>query len=212
MRNLIAYSKKRNIFLSSLSAKDGFTLVELMVVTALFSAFFAMLLGVLTNSDQTWRLGQDRLVEQQEARKAMDNIARILKQSNPNWVVNGTPYPVTISAGNTRLDFYHPLFDASGSIETLKKNTYRLNPDNVQQLLKKEGAAGEQVVANDVSYLNFGGGCSGCGSLNCTNIANDCPVVNIEVRTRKKNEFPLVSQVTLRNQNITPAGNLTIEQ
>lgn len=181
-----------------------------MVVTAIFSAFFAMVFGVMTNSDQTWKLGQDKLAEQQEARKAMDNIARLLKQSNPGWVANGTNYPVTISEGNSRIDFYQPVFDASGNIVTLKKIIFRLNL--TQQLLRKEGAAGEQVVANNVTYLNFGGGCSGCSGFNCTAVANDCPVVSIEVRSTKKNEFPLLSQVTLRNQNITLSGNVSIEE
>ncbi len=192
--------------------RAGFTLVELMVVTAIFSAFFAMVFGVLTNSDRTWRAGQDKLGEQQEARKAMNNMARILRQSNPSWLANGLNYPVTISEGNARIDFYHPIFDASGDIITLRKITYRLNPNNPTQLLREDSAAGQQVVANNVSYLSFGGGCSGCGSFSCASVANDCPVINIEVRTKKKNEFPLITQVTLRNQNINPSGNVTIEQ
>ena len=189
----------------------AFTLVELMVVTAIFSAFFAMVFGILTNSDRTWRSGQDKLSEQQEARKAMNNMAGILRQSNPSWAANGLSYALTISEGNARIDFYHPLFDASGNIITLRKITYRLNPDNPKQLLR-EDSAGQQVVANDVSFLNFGGGCLGCSSFNCTSVANDCPVVSIEVRTKKKNDFPLITQVTLRNQNITPSANVTIEQ
>lgn len=192
--------------------QTAFTLVELMVVTAIFSAFFAMVFGVLTNSDRTWRSGQDKLAEQQEARKAMNNIARILRQSNPGWSANGLSYPVTISEGNARIDFYHPLFDASGNIITLRKITYRLNPNNPKQLLREDSVTGQQVVANDVSFLNFGGGCLGCSSFNCTSVADDCPVVSIEVRTKKKNEFPLITQVTLRNQNISPSANVTIEE
>lgn len=190
----------------------GFTLVELMMVMAIFISLFAMVFEVLTNSDRTWKSGQDKLTEQQEARKAMNNIARILRQSNPSWAANGLSFPVTISEGNARIDFYHPLFDASGDIITLRKITYRLNPNDPKQLLREDSALGQQVVANDVSLLNFGGGCLGCSSFNCTSVANDCPVVSIEVRTKKKNEFPLITQVTLRNQNINPSGNVTIEQ
>ena len=190
--------------------KTGFGLVELMVVMAIFSTFFALVFGVLTNSNRTWKLGHDKLTEQQEARRAMNTITRLLKQSNPSWAANGTNYPVTISEGNSRIDFYQPVFDASGNIVTLKKIIFRLNLS--QQLLRKEGTASEQVVASSVSYLNFSGGCPGCGAFNCATVANDCPVVAIEVRTKKKNEFPLLSQVTLRNQNISPSGNVNIEE
>lgn len=188
------------------------TLVEVMVVAAIFTALFALILTVLTNSNLTWRVGQDKLTEQQEARRAMMNMGTLLRESNPNWLINGTAYPAVISEGSRRIDFYQPLFDATGNIVTLQKVTYKLNPINNQQLLLKEGLSSERVVANNVSYLNFGGGCGGCGAFNCTAVAQDCPMVNIEVRTKKINDFILISQITLRNQNITLAGNVTVEQ
>lgn len=192
--------------------KSAITFVEAIVVTAIFTALFAMILTVLTNSDQLWRLGQDKLTEQQEARKAVDSLVKLLRQSNPSWVIDSTSYPVTISEGNSRIDFYQPIFDGSGNITTLKKITFRRNPDNAQQLLKKEGTAIEQVMANNISSLNFGGGCNGCSSFNCSAVASDCPVVNVEVRTKKKNEFSLQSQVTLRNQNIALSDSVVIEE
>lgn len=198
--------------MKTLNAKNGFTLAELMVVVGIFTGIFAMVLTVLTNSDQSFRLGQDKLAEQQEARKAMDNIAGLLRQSNPAWVINGTSYPVTVSEANTRIDFYRPVFDADGNIASLKKITFKLDPSNNERLLKKEGTADELAVAHNISYLNFGGGCAGCGSFNCTAVAEDCPAVNIDVRTRKRNEFALSSQVSLRNQNVTLSSEVDIEE
>ena len=192
--------------------KKGFTLIEIMLVTAIFTSIFAMILTILTNSDQAWRLGQDKLTQQQEARKAVDNVSRLLRQTNPSWVVNGTSYPVTISAGNTRIDFYQPIFDGAGNITTLKKITFKLNPDDAQQLLKKEGTAAEKVIANNISYLNFGGGCAGCAAFNCANVASDCPVVKIAVRAVKKNEFALSSEIALRNQNVSLPDDLEVEE
>lgn len=198
--------------MKTLNAKNGFTLAELIVVVGIFAGIFAMILTVLTNSDQSFRLGQDKLAEQQEARKAMDNIAGLLRQSNPVWVINGTSYPVTVSEANTRIDFYRPVFDANGNIASLKKITFKLDPSNNERLLKKEGTADELAVAHNISYLNFGAGCAGCGSFNCTAVAEDCPAVSIEVRARKKNEFALSSQVSLRNQNVTLSSEVDIEE
>lgn len=195
-----------------LSVKNGFTLVEIMVVVAIFAVLFPAVLGVLTNSQQSWRLSQDKLAEQQEARRAMDSITRILKQSNPVWDVDGVNYPVTISEGKTRIDFYQPIFDGLGNIATLKKITYKLNPDNPQQLLRKEGTQVAQVAADYLSSLSFGGGCAGCLSFNCLTVASDCPMVDISLITSKKTDFTLASQVTLRNQNIALVNNVTMDE
>lgn len=95
--------------------KKAFTLVELLVVVSIFTFLFGAILTVLTSSNRSWRTGQNRLVEQQEARKAMDSIAKLLRQSNPDWVVEKTNpdhtiikahYPVTITSDNKRIDFY----------------------------------------------------------------------------------------------------------
>lgn len=182
------------------------------MVVGIFAGLFAMILTVLTNSDQSFRLGQDKLTEQQEARRAMDTISKLIRQSNPSWTINADSYPVTVSESNTRIDFYQPIFDAYGNVTTLKKITFKLDPNNSEQLLKKEGTADELVIAHNISYLNFGAGCAGCGSFNCTTAASDCPVVNIDITARKKNEFTLSSQIALRNQNVTLPQGVGVEE
>ena len=74
-----------------------------------------------------WQTGQGKLIEQQEARKTMDNIGRLLRQTAPDWVIDSTHYPVAISEQNTRIDFYQPIFDANGAIASLRKITFKIN-------------------------------------------------------------------------------------
>ena len=193
----------------------GFSLLELMLVLLIFTFLFGAILTVMTTQDRSWQTGYDKVTAQQEARKAVDNIARLLRESNQSWDIGGTPYPVTITAGN-RIDFFQPVFDAGGAITTLRRITFRLNPANARQLLKEEGAVPDvAVVANDVDSINFGGGCAGCVAFNCADVAMDCPVVTIEIRTRRirqvpwtsqMDQFSLSSQVTLRNTNVAAAG------
>lgn len=190
----------------------GFTFIELMVVLSIFTFLFAGILSVLTSSDRSFSIGQNKLSEQQEARRAMDEIARLLRQSNPDWIINATSYNVTISDSGKRIDFYQPVFNASGAITNVKKITFKPNPDNSRQLLKKEGMASAGVVANEMEGVNFGGGCSGCALFNCSTVANDCPVVKIELKTKKNAEFTLTSAITLRNYNITLSEGVGIEQ
>ncbi len=192
--------------------RRGFSLMELMVVLALFTLLFASVLGILTISDRSWNIGHNKLTEQQEARKAMDDIARLLRQSNPQWDINGTLYPATISELSKRIDFYQPVFDATGAIASLRKITFKIDPGNSRQLLKKEGSDAAVPVTGELEDINFGGGCAGCAAFNCATVADDCPVVDIQVKTKKNADFDLVSQITLRNQNVVLDTGVTVEE
>lgn len=191
--------------------KKGFTLVELMIVVLVFTVLFAALLTVLTSSQRSWITGHNQLEEQQEARKAVDSITKLLRKSNPDWVISGVHYPVSITGGN-RIDFYEPVFDVNGNITDLKKVTFKINPSDSTQLLKKEGTADAVVVANTIVNVAFSGGCAGCTSFSCTTVANDCPVVTLQVTTNKNSDFTLVNQVSLRNTNIALATGTEVEE
>lgn len=190
--------------------RKAFTLIELMIVLLIFTFLFAAVLTVLTTQDRSWRAGYDKLTEQQEARKAVDNIARLLRESNPSWNISGVLYPVEITSGN-RIDFYQPLFDSEGNITALRKVTYKLNPLDASQLLRKVGTQDAVAVANNINSISFGGGCSGCSAFNCSSVAADCPVVKIDVTTEKAKQFSLSSQITLRNINIA-VGEVGVEE
>ncbi len=184
--------------------------MEIMVVVLIFAFLFGAILMVMLASDRSFRTGQQKMAEQQEARRAMDNMAVMLRQSSPDWVVGGVSYPVSIT-GNNRIDFYQPVFNDSGEIDELKKVTFKLNPGNPSQLLKKVGTSLEVVIGTDIESINFGGGCTGCALFNCSSVANDCPVVTIDISTRQGPGFSLSSKVTLRNTNIV-LGDIPIEQ
>ena len=194
--------------------EEGFSLVEALVVVSIFTFLFAAILTMLTTSNRSWRIGYNKLVEQQEARKAMDEITRFLRRSNPEWIdESGNPYPVSIPSGN-RIDFYVPSFTSEGEISAFRKITFKLKPEDPHQLLKKEGTAASVVVATNIENLNFGGGCAGCSAFNCSTVANDCPQVKITVQTKREPEieYTLNSQVTLRNINIVIPDGVEIEQ
>lgn len=191
--------------------KRAFTLVELMLVVLIFTFLFSAALAVLSTSDRSWREGQSKLTEQQEARRAVDTMTRLIRQSNPDWVLNTTHYPVIITSHN-RIDFYQPVFTEAGQISTLKKITFKLNPLDPSQLLKKEGTASAVAIANNVESVYFGGGCASCSAFNCSAVANDCPTVKITVQTRKSSGFSLSSEISLRNTNAVLEDEVEVEQ
>jgi len=198
--------------LDKLKMKKGFSLIELLVVVAIFSALFAAILTVQSTSDNAWRIGRNKLIEQQDARRALDDIARLLKQSNANWVISGTSYNLAISEQNTRIDFYNPLFDNQGGVSGLYKVTYKLDPGNSRQLIKKIGNANSVVVANEVENIYFGAGCAGCASYNCTVVSSDCPIIKVQVTSKKQADFTLDSQINLRNKNSSLSSDVEVEE
>jgi prepilin-type N-terminal cleavage/methylation domain-containing protein len=191
--------------------KNGITLMETMVVVAIFAVLFSATLTVLINQDATWRLGQDKLTVQQETRQAMNMMSVLLRQTNPDWVINSVHYPVTITGGN-RIDFYKPGFDAEGNIATLRKVTFKLNPENTRQLLKKEGLSEAITIADNVESINIGGGCSGCAAFNCSTVSADCPVVSVTMQSRKNVDFTLTSKITLRNAAMAVGDETVVEE
>lgn len=188
--------------------KKAFTILELLVVFALFTLVFAWLMVVFVNSDRTWQVGQNKLIEQKQARKAMTNIIATLRQSNPEWDINGTIYSLAISEENSRLDFYNPVLnDTTGNISSLRKVTYKLDPSNPTNLLKKIGTEPESIIATSIKSINFSCGCSGC-----TAVDEDCPVVRVLVCSERNTEYNLTSQATLRNGQMPVSDDVVIEE
>jgi prepilin-type N-terminal cleavage/methylation domain-containing protein len=194
--------------------KKGFTLIEMMVVLMIFIFLLAAILGVLTLSDRSWQIGQRKLTTQQEARKVMDNIAGLLRQTNSDWIIGGNHYALSISGiGNNRIDFYQPIFNSDGIITNLPKVTFKLDPANPRRLLRNIGSTvNPSIISEEIQSITFGGGCPGClPPYVCTSVAVDCPIVQIQITTSNRDQwFTLSSQVMLRNRNITATG--TIEE
>lgn len=188
--------------------KKAFTLIELLVVFALFTLIFGWLMIVFVNSDKTWQVGEGKLIEQKQARRAVNNIVSTLRQSSQEWSVNGTLYPLAISVNNTRIDFYNPVLNnTTGNISSLQKVTYKLDPSNLTHLLKKVGTLPESIIATSVKSIDFTCGCSGC-----TAVGDDCPVVRVSVVCEKNAEYNLTSEVTLRNGEMPVSDDVVVEE
>lgn len=197
----------------------GFTLVEAMVVTALFSALFGVMMFVMQNSDTYYTKGRDKIAVQTEARRIADTLVTELRAGASAWYWNGTWYNLTISGeNNTRLDFYVPVFNAENNLSTIRRVTYKLDPANPYRLQKKVGVDGiVQNVSESVRAIDFSVGCDNCSSFSCTAFANatpDCPVVRynvtvaVPVADPAAKNFTLEGKVFLQNQNAT-VGNIT---
>lgn|GEM_PF-773379 len=199
--------------------RAGFTLVELMVAAALFSALFAVMMSVMQNSDTYYTKGKDKIAVQTEARRIVDTLAMEMRSGSSAWYWNGTWYNLTISGeNNTRLDYYIPVFDEANNITTLQRVSYKIDPANSHRLLKRVGIDGVvQTVSESVRAIDFSVGCANCTSFSCTAFANatpDCPVVRYNVTVAASAIDPAAKNITLegkiflQNQNST-LGNIS---
>jgi len=178
-----------------LKGYSGVTLVEMMIVVLIFSLLFGIILTIYLNSDQSWRTGRDNLIEQQEARKAMDNMAFLMRPSSPAWGVY---------IGGTDQDKIQFNIGSSSNDRVIIK----VNPTDSTQLIKQVGpTASWEVMASNLESIRFSaGGCSTCNCdftnsacSTCTTVTDACAIIKVEVVTKKQKGFSLVSYVTLRN-------------
>lgn len=194
-----------------MSRHRGMTMIELLIVVGLFSALFSVMIGLLYNSDTFFTKGQNKIAEQCEARRIIDLVSRDLRSASPNWDADSTQFALAVSENYTRLDYYAPVFDSDNELSGLRKITIKRDPLDEGRLLMKSGTSSEAVVSENFDYVRFGCGCSGCASFNCTSLADDCPVVQVEVRTNIGDVFDLSTKVALRNTNSTVSNETEVD-
>ncbi len=178
--NASARIVKKKSFLSL----TGFTLLELMLVVVIFVFLFSAVLVVLTTSDRSWRTGQYKSTEQQEARRVMDNIVRLLRQSKPEWVtISPSGWP-----NRDKILFYEPVFnEATGEMSPGPWIVFKPDPNNSRLLIKKKEGQDWVPIAQEIEKIKFyGGDCAGCNCnfanpacLACLSVTSNCPLVKI---------------------------------
>ena len=106
--------------------RAGFTLMEVMVSSALTLVILAMLFGILMGAMNAWQTGSSRLQENADARMALDLIARdiqsmVVRQTtyNQEWLVSGPVVIPDTPFDNTSnwLMFFSPSLDRDAGQE-----------------------------------------------------------------------------------------------
>lgn len=116
--------------------KNGFTLVEVLISTAIALFVVLGIYAVLNIGNITWFTDMGMLDLQQEARLAMDGMTREIRQSSPSGI--------SITNGGEKAEFYIP--DVADGISYFLRNN---------QLVREHPAGTEKVLANDLTSLNF---------------------------------------------------------
>ena len=74
--------KKNDSHKSLFIQKDGFSLIELMVVVVLIGLMVFGLVAFFTGGARSWIIGQSQLKAQREARQAMDSMVREIREGS----------------------------------------------------------------------------------------------------------------------------------
>lgn len=186
------------------SSLTGFTLLEMIIVAAVFTILFGTLLAGMSTSRQSWQSASDQIDRQVDARQAVNQIAWELRSTNPSWLVNDAYYNISINSFGDRIDFYAPIFNANNEISSLQAVRYYVGGANNAQLLRRVGAT-DRVVANNIDNDSVQ---KPFFSFNNT----DNTIIDIKIPVIKNNIiFTLQSQVNLRNREEELENEVIIE-
>ena len=183
----------------------GMTFVEIMVTVAIFAFVVGAMLVVMLASDTSWRAGQDKLVEQQDARRVMDNVVSMVRQTRPEWItINFAAAP-----NRDKILFYLPVFDAEGIMSSGPWVIIKPNPENENELIMKRQDIGVwQTIAQNVNAVHFGAGCANCASYTCVTPDITCPFIKVDIQTKEDKGFNLTSCISIRNSGTAVVGGI----
>lgn len=171
----------------------GFTLIEMMVVLAIFLIIGTAMFATLHMGRKSWQMGDIQVEIQQEVRRGMSSMVKELRQSWPAVIVGlptgGIPYDAITFRIPEDIDNDGDVIDAHGNIESGSQITYSLVSE---QLLRSKVGVPARVLANNIQSLQFTRSGSG-GKIAITLIAEKDTIFQHTLTAA------LTSQVTLRN-------------
>lgn len=127
----------------------GFTLVELLVVTAVLGLVMAGALGLLDAGMRGYALGAARVEAQQAARVGLERMAKELRQAG--YDPSGAGLGAIEVAEPTRLTFLADL-NGNGVIDPTRERVTYLLRDGV---LRRDAGGGAQPIAEGVRRLEL---------------------------------------------------------
>ena len=130
----------------------------------------------------------------------------MLRQVKPEWVT------ITASdfANEDKVLFYEPVInEATGEITAGNWVIFKPDPADSTRLVKKiNGGEWTTVTQYLESIRIYGGDCAGCdcdfanaACSTCKTVSSGCPLIKIEVGTKKTGGFVLSSYVEIRNSS-----------
>lgn len=138
--------KIRKVFHS----KEGFSLVEAMIVMALFSFVLAGVYFSMEVGQRSWQVNEARVEVQEELRKGMDFLIYELRQTGVNGIID-------LAEDGTSITFSLPSsVSSSGSIvwNSASPVTIAVTNDGTENLVRTQAGV-SRVLARNISDVDF---------------------------------------------------------
>jgi len=128
--------------------KSGFTLIELMVSTALFAMMMLLVGMVMQRAEAQTNLNENRMVIHENLREALYRMGQEIRESSPAQL--------SITNGGTQLSFRIPAnVNNSGVIAWSNPITYQVGGNGTQLIRTDTGTGANTVLANHVQGILF---------------------------------------------------------
>ena len=177
------------------SHKSGFTLIEILVASALFLIIIGAITAVLRVAEMSWNSGMGSVHAQQQARQAMDGMLKEIRQSKS--------MDLNVTAPGDIITFNVPIDITTSPITYSADITYYLNNTANQIIRENPPGTNSKVLANNVTQLNF---CCQGGTLtgDCYDCANaDFVRIQVGINETVRQQvfrFNLTEQGRFRNE------------
>ncbi len=131
--------------------KNGFTLVELMVVVAIFTGIVLSIFGILSSGRRAWLTSEAQIDVHSFARQTMNTITTELSESAP-----GKLTIINFSADEDRIIFQTPALFSGGTLTWSNQIQYSLGGINGQQFVRTDLTTGQtEIKGNYITALRF---------------------------------------------------------
>ena len=162
----------------------GFTLIEVVFVSALMAIFSLFIVNLAILSRNAWQIEQSSSSVRNESKRGMEAMLKELRQTsltNPNGI--------TISNGNARISFALPNQVSQAGIQSWRPVEYSYDAA-AQELVRTENGANASVLARQIQSLQF----TRAGNVISTTIVSNGTTAN-----GTSISSTLTSQVRMRN-------------
>ncbi len=136
-------------------SSNGFTLMEILVATAIMAGIGGVFFSTLRMNQQSWESAQSHLAVSGELRRGMNEMSREIVASESTQVdipADGAWYPSINFPVPQDLDGDGTVLNGAGVLEWSDPITYTLNGT---QVIRRQNNTNDRVVANGVTDLEF---------------------------------------------------------
>lgn len=159
---------------------SGFTLIEVLIVTAIMSIFSIFLVDLVTTTQKAWSIENTSVPVRGEAKRTLEVIAKELREADPS-----APSSVTIGGSGTSQSITFSVPNQVSQSTILSWRQIQFAHDLIQKQVTRTVGGITTIVSRDINSLQF---------------SQSNNVVTVTVGTNKLTAEGIMLQTTIGSQ------------